>query len=224
MNLDAIDRILIIKEKAEEVYNECKRGKILCPSSDYSAIDTIKDLIREVKEIGRGMNTRSDTDGDLYKIQRLFEYAESFNDEADKILKIDRDKLNRWCNYWLITRFTDYDRLNNTETLPKLMEIIDPETKARAAEERARVTEERSAARAAEAARIAAERRRFLDEEAAVEAAAEAAATGRPMGYGGKKRYMSQNRFSRKSKSRGKSKSRHRKSKSHHRKNRRRAI
>jgi hypothetical protein len=164
MNLDAIDRILIIKEKAEEVYNECKRGKILCPSSDYSAIDTIKDLIREVKEIGRGMNTRSDTDGDLYKIQRLFEYAESFNDEADKILKIDRDKLNRWCNYWLITRFTDYDRLNNTETLPKLMEIIDPETKARAGEERERTASARSAARAAEAARIAAERRRFLDE------------------------------------------------------------
>ena len=217
MNLNDIDRVLVIKPKAEKVYNECKSEGALCPSVDYSAIDTIKGLIGEIKEIGRGMNTHSDANNDLYKIKRLFEYAETFNDEV-KILKIDRDKLNRWCKYWLISRFRDYDILNRTETLPKLMVIIDPE--ARAAEA-ARASAEATAAEAAEAAREearAAAARAAYNKQQKDEAEAARMFDGRPSGYGGKKTY--QNRFSRKNKSHHrKNKSHHRKNKSHHRKN-----
>jgi len=217
MNLNDIDRVLVIKPTAEKVYNECKREGTLCPDMDYSAVDTIKGLIGEIKEIGRGMNTRSDANNDLYTIKRLFEYAETFNDEV-KILKIDRDKLNQWCKYWLTSRFRDYDILNRTETLPELMVIIDPEARAARASAEARESAEARAAEARAAEERAAAARAAYNKQQKDEAEAARMFDGRPSGYGGKKTY--QNRFSRKNKSHHrKNKSHHRKNKSHHRKN-----
>jgi hypothetical protein len=183
---NSIDTVIEIDPKAKEIYNECSKNDVSCPDTDYLAIPKIEKLILEVKNIVESMvDTRRDVSGDLNTIQELFEYG----DRPNKILRFDLDKLKRWCEYWLVPYFRDYDILNETQTLIELMKIIDPKVKER------------------EQQRLEEERRLAIEEEQQRERTP-SPTTVLFEGFGGKKKYLSLKRSSRRNKSHRKNRSR----------------
>lgn len=136
-SIDSIDSIFILNEGVEETYDTCKSEDILYPNIDYLAIDRIKTLISQVKNIFENMNMDSmdssssrdvgDVRGYLTTIRELFEYG----DTPSRIFTININTLRQWCIYWLVPRFKDYDSIYKTQTLLELMVIIDPEVAKR---------------------------------------------------------------------------------------------
>lgn len=174
----SIDTVIEIDPKAKEIYDECSKNEVTCPDTDYLAIPKIKKLILEVKNIVENMDSRRDVSGELNTIQELFEYG----DTPNKILRFDVDKLRRWCRYWLVPHFRDYDTLNDTQTLSKLMIIIDPDVKEREQQRRQ-------------------EERRLAIEEEQQRERTPSPTTDLFRGFGGKKKYLSLKRSSRRNKS-----------------------